>query len=126
MIALMRLMTQLLNADYNGMSYYISSTDRLSVLTTKLTSDLLWEAIGTIMQQAIDTCVPVKHVGTNNSAKCNRWCPAAVKRAVARNHCLWRKHREKPDDSKILRSYRKANHTYREEVCKFEIKCAGY
>jgi len=65
----------------------------------------------------------VKHVGKIScSAKCDRWYPAAVTRAVARKRCLWRKHRENPDDSKILAAYRKANRTYREEVRVLEIK----
>jgi len=68
------------------------------------------------MQQAIDTYILVKHAGTNNSAKCNHWYPDAVKHVVARKRC------ENPDDSKILGAYHKANRTYREEVCMFEIK----
>jgi len=59
---------------------------------------------------------------TNNSAKCNRWYPTAVERAAARKRCSCCKHRENPDDSKILGAYCKANRTYREEVRKFEIK----
>jgi len=53
---------------------------RSSVLTTKLTSDSLWEAFGTIMQHAIDTYAVVKYESTNNSAECwpNRWHPAGV------------------------------------------------
>jgi len=64
------------------MSEYISNLEWLTALTTKLTSDSLLEAFGIIMQQAIDTHVPVKPVGKNASKKCNYWYPAAVKLAV--------------------------------------------
>ena len=104
------------------MSDYLSGIDWLSVLSTELTSDSLWAAFGAIMQVAIDTYVPTKNLSTNASAKCNRWYPAAVKRAVARKRCLWRKHRENPGDPVIRAAYRKAHWTYRQEVRKFEIK----
>jgi hypothetical protein len=110
------------NADYHGMSDYISGVDWLSVLTTELTSDSLWAAFVAIIQVAIDTYVPIKSLSVDSGAKFNRWYPAAVKRAIVRKRCLWRKHRVNPDDPVIHAAYRKADRMYRLEVRKFEIK----
>ena len=111
-----------LRADYDGMSNYIAGIDWLQVLTTELTADSSWTAFSDVLQTGIDLFVPFKYVSSSSSVKCKRWYPAAIKHAVARKRCLWRKHRESPDDVNLLAAYRRVDEKYRQLVRQHEIK----
>ena len=110
------------SADYDAMSNYIASVDWLSLLSTNLTADNLWSAFSNVLQSAIDLFVPVNYVRRDNSVKCRRWYPAALKRAIARKRCLWRKHRESPDDERLLAAYHGAERKCRQMLRDYEIK----
>ncbi len=104
------------------MSNYIASVDWLSLLSTNLTAGNLWSAFSNVLQSAIDLFVPVNYVRRDNSVKCRRWYPAALKRAIARKRCLWRKHRESPDDERLLAAYHSAERKCRQMLRDYEIK----
>ena len=91
-------------------------------MTTELTADSLWTAFSDVLQTAVDMFVPFKYVSSSCNVKCQRWYPAAIKHAVARKRCLWRKHRESPDDVNLMAAYRRADEKYRQLVREHEIK----
>jgi hypothetical protein len=97
-------------ADYDGMSEYIAGIDWLDIQTTHLTADSLWAAFSEVLQAAIDLCVPVKYVRNNANVKCERWCPAAFRRAISRKRCLRRMKRKSPDNTDLFAAYRDAEH----------------
>ncbi len=66
--------------------------------------------------------VPVKRVSEYTCTKNRRWYPAAVRRAIARKKCLWRKHRYRPDDATALENYRDAEQKCRRLLLDYEIK----
>lgn len=110
------------NADYDEMSNYIAAINWNDVLAVNLTADSLWAALSDILQSAIDMFVPVKHVSEYTRTKNRRWYPAALRRAITRKKCLWRKHRESPDDETALSNYRKAEQKCRQLLRDYEIK----
>ena len=109
-------------ADYDAMSNYIAGVDWLSLLSTNLTADNLWSAFSNVLQTAIDLFVPVNYIRRDNSVKCRRWYPAALRRAIVRKRCLWRKHRESPDDERLLEAYHGAEGKCRQLLREYEIK----
>ena len=109
-------------ADYDAMSYYIAGVDWLSLLSTNLTTDSLWSAFSNVLQTAIDLFVPVNYIRRDNSVKCRRWYPAALRRAIVRKRCLWRKQLESPDDERLLAAYHGAEQKCGILLREYEIK----
>jgi len=109
-------------ADYDGMNNYIAAVDWLKILSVNLTADSLWAAFSDVLQTAVDLFVPVKSMSEYTNTKCRRWYPAALKRAITRKKCLWRKHRSDPDDVDALLAYRKAATNCKQMLREYEIK----
>jgi len=109
-------------ADYDAMSNYITGINWFELLSTNLTADSLWDAFSNVLQTAVDMFVPVKYVSSTANIKCKRWYPAALRQAIIRKRCLWRRHRENPDDSRATAAYRDAEQKCRYLLRQYEIK----
>jgi hypothetical protein len=96
------------------------------MLACNLTADELWSAFAGVLQQAIDLYVPVRFVkataGGASSRKPHVNYPRNIKQAISRKRCLWRQHKQHPNDSVIYNSYREADKTCRQLIHDFELK----
>jgi hypothetical protein len=96
-------------ADYEGLNHYIESFNWYDLLTVNLTADSLWSAFCDHISAAIDMFVSSTPVlSRSRPGKPKRYYPAGIRKAVARKRCLWRLHRNNPDDHKISAAYKGA------------------
>jgi len=106
-------------ADFDGMSEYLQEVDWLSMLTTNLTADSLWNTFSQEINKAIEIFVP------STKASClrkNKLYPPSIRRAFVRKRCLWRRHRDNPDDCDLAASYKRAELKCHLLVRNYEIK----
>jgi hypothetical protein len=84
-------------ADYTGMAGYLDHVDWNHLFSHNLTADAMWAEFHSVILNAIDCYVPSKiHLEPRNKIRARRY-PKALRKAVARKRCLWRKYRtEKP------------------------------
>jgi len=101
---------------------YLYLVNWLNVETVNLTADSLWNAFSNVLQTAIDVYVPTKSAINCANTKCRRWYPAALRRAISRKCCLWRKKRDDPSNTNIAASYTAAERKCKKLLRNYEIK----
>ena len=104
------------------MSNYINAVNWYDMLATNLTADSLWAAFSDVLQTAVDIFVPVIQVTEHTVINNKRWYPAALRRAIARKKCLWRKRRDHPGATAALMNYHKAELKCNQLLREYEIK----
>ena len=109
-------------ANYGAMADYISSVNWFELLTTHLTADTLWTAFSQVLQSAVDLFVPSRYVSSCDGVRCRRWYPAALRRAINRKRCLWRRHRQSPNDADALETYRNSEKKCAQLLREYEVK----
>jgi hypothetical protein len=96
-------------ADFSGMSDFISQIDWFGMLSVCLTPNAIWESFSSVMNMAIEKFVPVRFCPLKSRAqRAKKIYPRKIKRAQARKLCLWQMHKVNLSDENLLVSYRKA------------------
>jgi len=107
------------NADFDGMSDYLSNYDWTNLFSTNLTVNSMWSAFSDVLHCAIDLYVPASNSIT---PKRRMVCPKNCRKALARKRCLWRKHRADPGNSSLLQKYKAAEENCRHALREAELK----
>ena len=111
------------DADFEGMSNYLSQVRWLDMLAVNLTPNSIWHAFRSTINDAIETFVPVRlRPATANELRKKITYPRKIRRAISRKSCLWRKLKANPGDTKIESSYRNAETRCRSLMRNFELK----
>ena len=79
------------NDDFDGISDYLATFNRLDLLTVNLTVDGIWSAFSDVLHEAIEMYVPRKIVKNCLTIKNRSWYLAASRHAITKKRCLWRK-----------------------------------
>jgi len=108
--------------DYNSICDYLYSINWLNVLTVNLTADSLWRGFSNVLQTALDLYVPKKSAINFANTKCRRWYLAALRRAINRRRCLWRKKRDVPSNTSIAASFTATECKCKKLLRDYEIK----
>jgi len=90
--------------DYNSVCDYLFSVNWLNVVTVNHTVDSLWNAFSNVLQTAIDLYVPKKSAINCANTKCQRWYLAALRRAISRKRCQWRKKKDDLSNTNLAAS----------------------
>ena len=109
------------SADFDGMSRYLSMIDWDSLFTVNFTADSIWNAFCNTLNDAIDMFVPVKNMRKTGKRKVKHY-PNSIKRALTRKKCLWRKHRNNPENSAARTNYKLAASKCKMLIRNYEIK----
>jgi hypothetical protein len=111
------------DADFEGMSNYLSEVRWLEMLTANFTPNSIWKASCYIVNEAIERFVPARRLQTARSLRRKGTIyPRKVRRAISRKSCLWRKFKANPENAKIEAAYRNAENRCRLLVRNFEFK----
>ena len=109
------------DADYNGMSDYLTGIDWQYLLSVNLTADSLWAAFHSVLLEAIELHVPSVIMNCNGT-KCSRHYPKEIRKALARKRCVWRKSRLEPSNTVLLQKYRDLAQQCRHLLHEYEVK----
>ena len=110
------------HADFDSMANFLRTVDWHGMVSCNLTADTLWAAFSALLQDAMDRFVPVRKLTAPSRQNKNRQYPTAIRKAISRKRCLWRKHRQDPTNTVVSEAYRAAHRECRKLMNDYEVK----
>ena len=80
------------------------------------------DCVNTVLQDAMQMFVPAKIIQRQTSKRYKRRYPNCIRKALARKRCLWRKHRQDPQNQRVYDAYRSMHKECRDLIADYEIK----
>jgi len=109
-------------ANFDGINERMMSIDWSGMMTVNFTADTLWAHFSHVLQCAVNDFVPITACHNPNN-KCGfAKYPAQIRSALKRKRCLWKLHKQNPNDVLIGTKYRRLQAECRKRIRDYEIK----